>query len=127
VCDFADCEETQAVCGAVKCESAGDIAASGTVCTSVQSDCQETVDTASKSPYYSYCIYILLSIMSHTRLLQLNSLKPDFYCSYLNVLVSALIHSTISGTFADEQSEYHNDTEVEAGQRTPENAADIIK
>jgi hypothetical protein len=42
-------------------------------------------------------------------------------------LVPVLTHSTISNTFADEQSEHRNDTEDKAGERTPENADDVIK
>jgi hypothetical protein len=38
-----------------------------------------------------------------------------------------LTRGTISDTFADEQSELHNDPEDEPKDRTPENAYDIIK
>jgi len=37
------------MCDTVKCESADDLTASGTVCASVQSECQESLDVASKS------------------------------------------------------------------------------
>jgi len=46
-----DCEETQAICDSVKCESADDLTASGTVCASVQSEHKESLDVASKSVY----------------------------------------------------------------------------
>jgi hypothetical protein len=38
-----------------------------------------------------------------------------------------LTHGIVSDMIADEQSEFHNDTEDEPKERTPENAYNIIK
>jgi hypothetical protein len=46
------------MCDTVKCESADDLAASGTVRTSVQSEHQETAHVESKCAFHSYTIYI---------------------------------------------------------------------